>query len=63
VPPQGVCSRQYKLIRFYGEGLDSEEEWGFYDFEKDPHEMTNEYNNPEYKEQINLLKQDIARLR
>lgn len=40
----GVRADRYKLIHFYYD-ID---EWELYDLEKDPHEMRNVYNDPEY---------------
>ncbi|MEQ9289119.1 MAG: sulfatase [Cyclobacteriaceae bacterium] len=37
--------------------------WEFYDMKKDPLEMVNEYNNPEYKKTIAQLKKELSRTR
>ncbi|MCH4821786.1 sulfatase [Gramella lutea] len=42
----GVRTERYKLIHFY----DDIDEWELYDLEKDPKEVNNLYNNPEYAE-------------
>ncbi|MCG2460181.1 sulfatase [Flavobacteriaceae bacterium F89] len=42
----GVRTDRYKLIHFYYD-ID---EWELYDLEKDPHEMKNVYDDPEYAE-------------
>lgn len=42
----GVSTERYKLIHFYYD-ID---EWEMYDLEKDPQEMRNIYNDPEYKD-------------
>jgi len=54
----GVRSHQYKLMRFY-----QFDEWEFYDLEKDPDELSNEYNNPAYATQIAEMKTELTRLR
>jgi arylsulfatase A-like enzyme len=41
----GVRTERYKLIHFYYDV----DEWELYDLEKDPEELNNVYNNPEYK--------------
>ena len=40
----GVRTDDYKLIHFYNDV----DEWELYDLKKDPHEMCNVYNDPEY---------------
>ncbi|MBI2424265.1 MAG: sulfatase [Candidatus Hydrogenedentes bacterium] len=54
----GVRTERYKLAHFYTLG-----EWEFYDLEKDPQEMKNEYANPDYSEQVAELKVELDRLR
>lgn len=54
----GVRTERYKLAYFY-----TLDEWEFYDLEKDPQEMRNEYANPDYAEQVQTLKEELARLR
>ena len=59
VPRQnGIRTNRYKLIQFYQFG-----EWEFYDLQKDPDEIQNEYNNPYYATVISALKQDLEKLR
>ena len=60
---EGVASKRFKLIRFYGQDVPNGEEWEFYDLEKDPHEMNNGYSNPEYASKIKELKEELLRLR
>ena len=55
----GVRTERYKLMKFYQFG----EEWEFYDLETDPDELTNQYNNPEYKEEIAQVRGELDRLR
>lgn len=54
----GIRTDRYKLIRFY-----QFDEWEFYDLEKDPDELANQYNNPKYSKEIARLKKDLASLR
>jgi uncharacterized sulfatase len=37
--------------------------WELYDLEKDPHEMVNQYNNPEYKDIVTKLKAELKKVR
>ena len=55
----GIRSQQYKLIHYYYDV----DEWELYDLEKDPREMNNQYNNPEYKDVIIDLKSKLNDLR
>jgi N-acetylglucosamine-6-sulfatase len=56
----GIRSDRYKLIFFYGITPQGKQPtpaaWEFYDLEKDPHEMLNQYANPAYKELIADMK-------
>jgi len=54
----GVSTDRYKLIHFYND-ID---EWELYDLENDPHEMNNLYNNPQYAEITQELKNELMRL-
>ena len=54
----GIRTDRYKLIRFY-----QFDEWEFYDLEKDPDELQNEYNNPDYADVIKTLTKDLEQLR
>ncbi|MDF1756198.1 MAG: sulfatase [Verrucomicrobiales bacterium] len=59
VPRQyGVRTERYKLIHFYQ--FDS---WEFYDLEVDPDELTNQYENPYYQDEIAEVKKELTRLR
>ena len=42
----GIRTERYKLIHFYND-IDV---WELYDLETDPHELTNLYGRPEYRE-------------
>jgi arylsulfatase A-like enzyme len=55
----GIVTREYKLAHFYYDV----DEWELYDRLKDPMEMKNEYDNPEYAEVIKELKTKLAELR
>jgi arylsulfatase A-like enzyme len=58
-PHYGVRTDRYKLIHFY-DLLDS---WEMYDLEKDPHEMHNIYNDPDYSDVRGMLQQRLTQLR
>lgn len=55
----GIATKRYKLIHFYYD-ID---EWELYDQKKDPKEMTNVYNNPEYAEVRKEMKQKLKEIR
>ncbi len=57
-PHYGVRSDRYKLIHFYY-NIDT---WEFYDLEKDPNELVNQYANPEYAKVIEELKKELKSL-
>lgn len=67
----GVRTKRYKLIFFYGLGLDAPgsvdeplpPEWEMYDLEKDPQEMNNVYDDPAYAETVRELKAELLRLK
>lgn len=67
----GIRNERYKLMFLYGDPLTmtgSEDKptkpsWEFYDLQTDPHENKNQYNNPEYADIINKMKQEMLRLR
>ena len=54
----GIRTERYKLINFYEFG-----EFEFYDLDNDPDELTNEYNNPKYADQVGELKAQLEELR
>lgn len=55
----GIATKRYKLIHFYYD-ID---EWELYDQEKDPQEMNNVYNDPEYAEVRMMMKSKLKQLR
>jgi len=55
----GVRTECYKLMHFYYD-ID---EWELYDLEKDPSEMNNRYDDPEYKEIQENLHLRLSELR
>jgi arylsulfatase A-like enzyme len=67
----GIRSNKRKLIYFYGEGLSKKntstaktaKAWEFYDLEKDPLELKNEFNNPLYKDEIISLREELVKIK
>lgn len=74
----GIRTKKYKLIFFYGTdyfdpprteywgsqaGIKTPPGWEFYDLEKDPHEMNNIYNDPQYSDVIEELKEELKKQR
>lgn len=67
----GVRNQRYKLIFYYGQGLDkpgtSEEvtkpSWEFFDLQNDPKEMQNAYDDAAYQDIIADMKRELIRLR
>jgi arylsulfatase A-like enzyme len=54
----GIRTERYKLIHFYYD-ID---EWELYDLEKDPHELTNVYDQDDYQEVVADLKTKLESL-
>ena len=54
----GVRDSRYKLIHFY-----QFDQWELYDLKNDPDELTNQYSNPEYANEIKRLKSRLTELR
>jgi len=62
----GVRTDRYKLIYYYGlqrMGHEPDSCWELYDLEKDPQELVNVYNKPEYNQVIERLKEKMKALR
>lgn len=67
----GIRNERYKLIFFYGQPLDmtgtSKETtppaWEFYDLKKDPKEMHNAINDPQYAVTIQQMKLELRKLK
>lgn len=56
-PHYGIRNQRYKLIHFYY-NIDV---WEFYDLDKDPSELNNAINNPEYESIIAEMKVDLKK--
>ncbi|HCR29005.1 MAG TPA: sulfatase [Opitutae bacterium] len=54
----GVSNGKHKLIHYYQKG-----EWELFDIEKDPNELNNVYDNPEYASIVKSLNQELNQLR
>ena len=54
----GIRTERYKLIHFYND-IDA---WELYDLKKDPHELNNVYDSPEYAQVVKDLKMKLDRL-
>lgn len=67
----GIRTEQYKLILFYGNGLDkngadktnSPVSWELYDLKNDPQERRNLYDDPSYNTLLKELKQELYELK
>ena len=74
----GIRTKKYKLIFFYGVDYEDPPRtdywgsqadiitppgWEFYDLEKDPHEMNDQYYDPEYSDIIDDLKRRLKAVR
>ncbi len=55
----GIVTKEFKLTHFYYDV----DEWELYDRIKDPQEMNNVYDDPEYAGTVEKLKQELADLR
>jgi|TARA_R110000868_G_scaffold276646_3_gene536353 arylsulfatase A-like enzyme len=68
----GIRGERYKLAFYYGNGLkennySADEQpssyWDFFDLQKDPDELHNAYNDPEYQDVIKKMKSEIMHQR
>ena len=66
----GIRGQRYKLAFFYGNGLEKNKKndpttryWDFFDLQKDPHELHNAYNDPQYQDVIQAMKAEILHQR
>jgi len=57
-PHYGIRNQRYKLAHFYY-NIDV---WEFFDLEKDPNELVNEIDNPEYAHIISEMKEELHQL-
>jgi len=65
----GLRTKRYKLIYYYAEALGTEgaidepkdPEWELFDLKKDPLEMNNVFDDPEYSEKVRELKEKLNR--
>jgi arylsulfatase A-like enzyme len=55
----GIVNRKFKLVHFYYDV----DEWELYDRENDPNEMKNVYNDPNYKDIVERLTNELYELR
>jgi arylsulfatase A-like enzyme len=66
----GIRTQDYKLIYFYGQPLDAKGAlpnattayWELYDLKKDPHEMNNVVDQPDYSETLATLRKQLIEL-
>ncbi|MEM7559982.1 MAG: sulfatase/phosphatase domain-containing protein, partial [Planctomycetota bacterium] len=62
-----IRTNNYKLIYFYGANYQGENltppGWELYDLKKDPEELVNVYDDPEYRRVRDSLKKRFAQLR
>ena len=54
----GIRTERYKLIHFY----DDIDAWELYDLHKDPHELNNVFNDPDYANEVDRLKIELKQL-
>ena len=63
----GIRTKTHKLIFYYGCGMSGENQtppgWELYDLKRDPTEVNNVYDNPEYAKTAKDLKKQLADLR
>jgi arylsulfatase A-like enzyme len=54
----GIRTQRYKLIYYY-----EIDEWELFDLERDPNELTSVYDEPEYQETVDELREQLHELR
>lgn len=67
----GLRTKRYKLIYYYGDPLGmtgavdepTDPEWELFDLEKDPYEMNNVHDDPEYAEVVPELERELHQLK
>jgi hypothetical protein len=63
----GIRTKTHKLIFYYGcntrGGNQTPPGWELYDLKKDPHELNNVYEDPDYADAVNDLKARLAEMR
>jgi arylsulfatase A-like enzyme len=55
----GIVTKDYKLAHFYYDV----DEWELYDRKKDPNEMNNVYDDPQYADVVDRLHKELKELR
>ena len=66
----GIRTQHHKLIYYYSDALGQagavdethNPEWELFDLDKDPHELNNVYDDPEYKVVAKELRNELHRL-
>ena len=63
VPRQyGITTDRYKLVHFYYDTGDSIDDWELFDLERDPNEMVDVYDNPQYSAIKDSLHNELDKL-
>ena len=55
----GIATKEYKLIHFYYDV----DQWELYDLKKDPEELNNVYDSPDYEMVLSTLKEKLKEVR
>jgi arylsulfatase A-like enzyme len=58
----GITTDRYKLIHFYYNMENNINDWELFDLKKDPDELVNVYNNPQYSSVRDSLHQELKKL-